>query len=188
MNIEKLNPWNWFKKEEEHGSTVIPVAHARAQEHDFAHSLSQFHQEFDRLFEQALHRFGLPFWAQETSPAPRFSGGMLKPSLDLGVTDKEYSIAVEIPGVDQKDIKLEIVNDTLIIHGEKKQVSEDKGKNYYRLERSYGSFQRVLSLPEDADQNGVKARFSKGVLTVTFPRKSVPASQVKEIEVSTSDD
>jgi HSP20 family protein len=106
----------------------------------------------------------------------------------LGVTDKEYSIAVEIPGVDQKDIKLEIVNDTLIIHGEKKQVSEDKDKNYYRLERSYGSFQRVLSLPEDADQNGVKARFSKGVLTVTFPRKSVPASQVKEIEVSTSDD
>jgi HSP20 family protein len=71
----------------------------------------------------------------------------------------------------------------LTIQGEKKQENEEKGKNYYRMERSYGSFQRMLSLPEDADQNEVTATFMKGVLTVTMPRKALPKADVKQIEV-----
>ncbi len=90
---------------------------------------------------------------------------------------------MEIPGVDEKDVRLEIVNDTLTIQGEKKQENEEKGKNYYRMERSYGSFQRMLSLPEDADQNEVTATFKKGVLTVTMLRKALPKADVKQIEV-----
>lgn len=114
---------------------------------------------------------------------PRLNDGMLKPTLDLGATEKEYTITVEIPGVDEKDVRLEIVNDTLIIQGEKKQETEEKGKNYYRMERSYGSFQRVLSLPEDADQDGVTATFKKGVLTVVMPRKTLPKKDVEQIAV-----
>ena len=85
-----------------------------------------------------------------------------------------------------KDVRLEIVNDTLTIQGEKKQENEEKGKNYYRMERSYGSFQRMLSLPEDADQNDVTATFKKGVLTVTMPRKALPKADVKQIEVKSA--
>jgi HSP20 family protein len=85
--------------------------------------------------------------------------------------------------VDEKDVKLEIVNDTLTISGEKKQEKEEKEKNYYRMERSYGVFQRVLSLPEDADQDKIKATFKKGILTVTVPRKALPKSDVKQIEI-----
>ena len=117
---------------------------------------------------------------------PRLAEGMFKPSLDLGATDKEYTVTVELPGVDEKDVRLEIVNDNLIIRGEKKQETEEQEKNYYRMERSYGSFERVLSLPEDADQDGVKATFKKGVLTVTLPRKALPESDVKKIEVKSS--
>jgi HSP20 family molecular chaperone IbpA/predicted peroxiredoxin len=101
------------------------------------------------------------------------TASILKPTLDLGATDKAYTVTVEIPGVDEKDIKLEIINDTLAIRGEKKQETEEKDKNFYRLERSYGSFQRVLSLPGDIDQDGVKANFKKGILRVTMPRKDV---------------
>ena len=65
----------------------------------------------------------------------------LKPTLDIGASGKEYTISVELPGVDEKEVQLELLNDTLKIKGEKKQQKEEKEKNYYRMERSYGSFQ-----------------------------------------------
>jgi HSP20 family protein len=111
---------------------------------------------------------------------------MLKPTLDLSATDKKYTISVEIPGVDEKDVKLEIANDTLTIRGEKKQENEEKDKNYYRVERSYGSFQRVLSLPEDADQAGVKATFKRGILFISMPRKAVPQADVRKIDIKST--
>ncbi|MCW5214033.1 Hsp20/alpha crystallin family protein, partial [Desulfobulbus sp. US5] len=63
---------------------------------------------------------------------------------------------------------------------------EEEEKDYYRQERFYGSFQRVLSLPEDADQDAIKATFNQGVLTVTMPRKDMPKPAVKEIEIHSS--
>jgi len=89
--------------------------------------------------------------------------------------------------VSEKDVTLEIVNNTMTIRGEKKQEKEEKEKNYYRVERSYGSFQRVLSLPQDADQEDVKATFKNGVLTVTIPRKELPKSEAKRIDIKSGE-
>ena len=188
MGSKKWVPWNWFKKEEEDAGKVVPVKRENAKEQGGmpAYSRQQFHQEIDRLFDQAFRGFGLSSFGFDQPLFPRLADGMLKPTLDLGATDKEYTITVEIPGVDEKDVKVEIVNDTLTISGEKKQEKEEKEKNYYRMERSYGSFQRVLSLPEDADQDKINATFKKGVLTVTMPRKALPKSDVKQIEVKTA--
>ena len=188
MDIKKWVPWNWFKKEEEDTGKMVPVKRENAKEQGGmpAYSRQQFHQEIDRLFDQVFRGFGLSSFGFDQPLFPRLADGMLKPTLDLGATDKEYTITVEIPGVDEKDIKLEIINDTLTISGEKKQEKEEKEKNYYRMERSYGSFQRVLSLPEDADQDKINATFKKGVLTVTMPRKALPKSDVKQIEVKTA--
>ena len=107
--------------------------------------------------------------------------------MDIGATDKEYSIAVEIPGVSEKDIKVEISNNTMTIRGEKKQEKEEKSQNFYRVERSYGAFQRVLNLPEDANQEDIKAVFSKGILTIKLPRISSVASEVKRVEIKRID-
>ena len=104
-------------------------------------------------------------------------------SLIIGATDKEYSITVEVPGVNEEDVKVEISDNTMSIHGEKKQEKEKKDKNFYKVERSYGSFQRVLSLPEDADHDDIKATFNKGVLTIKVPRKALPKSDVKQIKI-----
>jgi HSP20 family protein len=187
MDIKKWIPWNWFNKEEENAGKMVPVKRENTKEHSnaLAHPLQQFHQEVDRLFDQTFRGFGLSSLGFDRPLFPNLSDGMLKPTLDLGATNKEYTITVEIPGVKEKDVKLEIVNDTLTISGEKKQEKEEKDKNYYRMERSYGSFQRVLSLPEDADQENVKATFKKGVLTVTMARKALLKSDVKQIEVKT---
>lgn len=96
---------------------------------------------------------------------------------------KWMSCSQEVPGVDEKDVKVEIANDTLTIRGEKTQEKEEKDKNHYRMERSYGSSQRMLSLPEDADQKGVSATFKNGVLTVAVRRKAAPQANVRQIEI-----
>lgn len=191
MDVKKWIPWNWFKKEEETTGKSVPVKHSPTIDQDYAlsRSIEQFHKDVDRLFDRAFRGFSLSSLGAngfDRPRLPRMSEGMLKPTLDLGVTDKDYTITVEIPGVDEKDVRLEIANDTLTIQGEKKLENEEKGKNYYRMERSYGSFQRMLSLPEDVDQDSVKAKFNKGVLSVTMPRNALPKPDVKQIEVKSA--
>lgn len=188
MSIKKLIPWNWFKKEEENTGKPVPVQRASTEDQlpALSGSLTRFHQEINRLFDQAFRGFDLAPFNFKRPLLQHMSDDMLRPTLDLGVTDKEYTISVEVPGVDEKGIKIEIADDTLTIRGEKKQEKEDKDKDYYRMERSYGSFQRVLSLPEDADQNGVAATFKNGVLSVTMPRKAAPKTDVRQIEIQSA--
>jgi HSP20 family protein len=188
MDVTKWIPWNWFNKEEETSGKAVPVKHTPSKEQDVAlsRSIEQFHTEVDRLFDRAFRGFGLSSIGLVRPMLPRMSEGILKPILDLGATEKDYTVTVEIPGVDEKDVRLEIANDTLTIQGEKKLENEEKGKNYYRVERSYGSFQRTLSLPEDVDQDSVTATYNKGVLSVTMPRKSLPEQDVKQIEVKSA--
>ncbi len=188
MDIKKLAPWNWFKKEEEEAGKPLPVQRSRGLDlgYPLYHPLNRLHQEIDRMFDNAFRSFSMTPFGFDRPFLPMMEEGILKPTLDLSATGKEYSVTVEIPGVDEKDIQVDLANDTLTIRGEKKQEKEEKERNYYRMERSYGSFQRVLSLPEDADQDGVTAKFKKGVLTVVIPRKAVPASEVKKIEVKSA--
>lgn len=188
MEIKKWMPWNWFEKEEKDTGKTVPVRREDAHDQRVASpiALQNFHREVDRIFDQAFRGFGLSQPWLDGVLWPRMADGMLKPILDLSATDKEYTIAVEIPGVDEKDVKLEIANDILTIRGEKKHEKEEKDKNFYRVERSYGSFQRVLSLPEDADQDAVKATFKRGILTISMPRKAMPQADVRKIEIKSA--
>lgn len=187
MNIKKLAPWNWFNKEEEAGSNV-PVVQKTDVQPSYTggvamHPIGRLHREVDRLFDYAFRGFGMAPFRSDIFPSMT-DVGMLKPQVDIGATDTEYSITVEVPGVDEKDVKGEIANDTMTIRGEKKQEKEEKDKSFYRIERFYGSFQRILSLPVDADQENVKATFNKSILTIKMPRKDMPKSQVKQISIN----
>ena len=185
MSVKKWIPWNWFKKEEEDAGHTVPVQRGSTTPRgDVPHNpIAHFHNEVDRLFEETFRGFGLTPFSFDRPMMPGLTNSMIRPTLDLGATDKAYTITLEVPGVDEKDVKIEIANDVMTIRGEKKQENEEKGKDYYRMERSYGSFQRTLSLPEDADQDGVTATFKKGVLTVNMPRKALPQRDVRQIEV-----
>jgi len=178
MDLKKLVPWNWFAKEEETG-TAVPVHRTSPVRHyEDRGPVDHLHREVDQLFDNFFRGFGTGGFFSNSLAAD-----FLKPTLDIGADEKEYSISIEVPGVDQKDVKLEIANNTLTVRGEKKQEHEEEEKNYYRMERSYGSFQRVLSIPEDADQEKIKAGFKNGVLHITTPRKSLPESEVKKIPI-----
>ncbi len=187
MDFKKMVPWNWFANEEGGGAKTIPVQHS--DQHLPGTQMQTFQQlqsEMDRLFNTFFRGFSPPLAGFGSIPSLRFPGmpeGLLKPTVDICAADKEYRITVEVPGVADKDVKIEVANNNLTISGEKKQETEEKDKNFYRVERSYGSFRRVLSLPEDAEQDKIKASFKQGVLTLTIPRQALPASEVKKIKI-----
>ncbi|MBM9538402.1 Hsp20/alpha crystallin family protein [Desulfobulbus alkaliphilus] len=187
MELKKLAPWNWFKKEEEM-SHAVPVKHgdrekAHLPEHQYQ-PMVRLHRDIDQLFNHFFRGFASS-GADSTSPFSSLTQSVLfKPQVDLSAPAQEYVLTVEIAGVSEKDISVDVSGGTMTIQGEKKQEKEEKEKDYYRIERQYGAFQRVLSLPEDVDQENIKADFKNGVLTVTMPRKALPAGEVKQIEIN----
>lgn len=184
MDIKQLAPWNWFKKENEQSRHTVPVKYSNKSSNRYSpESFGGLHNEMDRLFDDFFNGFALSPFRSRSSMREGISGDLLKPSLDLGATEKEYTVSIEIPGVSEKDVSIELVHDALIIRGEKKQRKEEKSKNFYRLERSYGSFQRTLSLPEDVNRENIKADFKNGVLNITIPRMALPENKVKQIEI-----
>ena len=105
------------------------------------------------------------------------------PSADVSETDAAYLIKAEIPGVNKEDVKVTVQDGTLTLQGERKMEKEEKGKKFHRIERSYGSFLRSFRIPEDADENSVKAEFKDGILNVTIAKTS-KANKNKAIDVA----
>lgn len=108
------------------------------------------------------------------------------PKVDVADDGGEIRITAELPGLDEKDVEVLLQNDVLTLKGEKKAEKEDKGKNFYRVERTYGSFERSISLPCEVDRKKVEASFKKGVLTVRMPKTEAAKDEVKRIPVKTA--
>lgn len=106
------------------------------------------------------------------------------PSVDISEDDKEYVIKAELPEVDKEKVKIVVENGVLCIKGERKFEKEEKNKKYHRIERSYGSFMRSFTLPDDADPAKVAAEFKDGLLQVHMPKSE--ARKPKAIEVAVS--
>jgi HSP20 family protein len=105
------------------------------------------------------------------------------PAVDVTESDKAYEIAAELPGMDEKDIEVNVANDGLTIKGEKKFEREEKQKDYYVSERRYGSFERHFGLPKDVEADKIEASFRNGVLKVTLPKTAEAQKPAKKIEV-----
>jgi HSP20 family protein len=140
--------------------------------------------EFDRLFDR-FAGFGMPAMGRmfEIGPAadPGFSVNV--PAVDVTEDEKAYQIAAELPGLEEKEIEVSVTGDVLTLKGEKRQEKEEKNKNWYLSERTYGSFQRVFELPQGIDREKIAAEFAKGVLTVTLPKSAEAQKQQKKIDV-----
>ncbi len=104
------------------------------------------------------------------------------PTVDVSETAKEIIVNAEIPGVEAKDIDVNLAGDVLTIKGERKREHEEKEENFHRIERSYGSFYRSLRLPSEVDGDKIKASYKKGVLRISL-HKSKKAT-AKKIEIN----
>jgi HSP20 family protein len=122
--------------------------------------MTTFKKEMDRLFERFLE----PVWTETPTLAA------WEPKIDLAETKEALTVKAELPGVDQKDITVSLQDGMLTIKGEKEEEKEEKGKQYHRVERSYGAFARALRLPAAVDAAGVTATFKDGVVTITLPK------------------
>src|SRR5262245_38437883 len=140
-------------------------------------------QELDRVFEdftRGFGRFPMSRHLFDVEPMLRYesSVGLSAPAVDVVEKENEFQVTAELPGLDEKDIELNVADDTLSIRGEKKEEREEKSKNYHLSERRYGSFRRTFQLPAGIDAEKITAHFQKGVLTVTLPKTA--AAQRKE--------
>jgi HSP20 family protein len=148
---------------------------ARREEDD---PFSLFRKEMDSLMENFFR--GAEGWPIESRL------GAFSPKVDVAESEKEIKVSAELPGMDEKDIELSLTKDSLTIRGEKKQEKEEKTKDYYRMERSYGSFVRTVQLPVEIDEDKVEASFKKGLLTVTLPKTEKAVKETKKIPISSA--
>ncbi|GJQ58966.1 MAG: Hsp20/alpha crystallin family protein [Candidatus Scalindua sp. AMX11] len=143
------------------------------------HPVSPLHREVDRLFDNFFNGFdrlpALPFREERLTE--------FTPKINVSENDREVEVTVEIPGMDQNDVEVNLRDDVLTIKGEKRQEKEEKEKEYYHIERSYGSFCRSLQIPCEVEQDQVKAAFKKGVLQIRLPKSEKAREHVRKIEV-----
>ena len=144
-------------------------------------------REIDRVFEDfngGMWRspFGRslfdvpPLWQRESTWATA-------PAVDVAETEKAYEITAELPGMDEKNVEVKFADGVLTVKGEKQEEKEEKKKDYYLSERSYGSFQRAFQVPDGVDADKIEASFKNGVLTVTMPKSVEAQKSAKKITV-----
>jgi HSP20 family protein len=122
--------------------------------------LRTMQEQMNRMMDMAWHKeFG-----------EDLKEGIWQPPVDIYEDEESVIIKAEIPDVDLKDIDVRIEDNTLTLKGERKHSSEIRKENYYRVERSFGQFQRSFSLPQSIDRENIKASCDKGVLTITLPK------------------
>lgn len=144
----------------------------------YVEPFSRLHEEMDRLFDDFLPKFSSP---------SLFEGRLgHMPALDVSETDDAIEVKADLPGLEEKDIDVKLANGVLVISGERKEESEEKKKNYYHAERSYGVFNRSVSLPCEVDEDRIDATFKKGVLTITLPKSAQAKEEERKIQIKTS--
>lgn len=124
-------------------------------------------------------------WLDDFLDRDFFSSGLglsgWNPQIDVVEKDKEIIVKADIPGLDEKDLNVELTDRTLTISGSREESKENKTENYHRTERSYGSFSRTVALPDTIDADKINAEYKKGVLTVSIPKTK--ESSAKKITV-----
>lgn len=156
-----LIPWK-TKRERLNGSDTLETTLSRVR--------GEIDDLFDRVFRNPLD--------MGSSLISRTPWGL---RMDLAESDNEVTVKAELPGVDPKDIEINVTGNLLTIRGEKKQDREERGRGYRFLERQYGGFHRGIQLPTTVDSEKVNAEYKNGVLTVTMAKH--PEARPKRITV-----
>jgi HSP20 family protein len=158
MAIRDLLPWS-------RGREIVP---ARGEG---SHPFLALHREMNRVFDDVFRGFNL---------AP-FDRSMGWPHIEVSETDQQVRVTAELPGLDEKEVQVDLTDGFLSIKGEKRTETEDNNRLF--SERYYGHFERRIPV-DDIDRDKVSATFKKGVLTVTMPKTPHAQSRVKRIAIT----
>jgi len=164
MTIRDLIPW----------SRGRDVAVRRGEEQ---HPFVTLHREMNRLFDDAFRGFDFtPFGTDRF-----FDRGMGWPNIEISETEKEVKVTAELPGLEEKDVEIQLANGALTIRGEKNTETEDNERLF--SERYYGRFERRIPI-DDVDEDKISAAFKNGLLTVTLPKSTSAKANVKRIAIN----
>jgi len=161
MAFRHLVPW---RKRRHEGEPLVPAAR------DIEGFLTE-------AFEHPFRSWMMTPWRQATRDVFRFT-----PDVDVAETDEGYRVTAELPGLSKDDIAISIEEGVLILRGEKKEEKTEQKENYWRTERSYGSFVRRISLPTGVNEDAIEATFKDGVLTITLPKSEEATGRKVEIK------
>jgi len=164
MALRELIPWNNRGRE-------------LSARRDDANPFLTLHREMNRLFDDTFRSFGLIPLGSDAF----VDGAMNWPNIEVSETDKETKVTAELPGLEEKDVAIELANGVLAIRGEKKTETEDKERRF--SERFYGRFERQIPV-EGVDEDKINASFKNGVLTVTLPKSPSAQQKVKRIAIN----
>lgn len=183
-NIAKRSR-GWFRNEDSGSSQSDDKRSGRNNLSSYPASyfgpLSNFFSDMDKVFDNTIRNLGFTTMNNMSNMGMQ----MFRPNVDISANENAYIITAEVPGLDERDVRLEISNDgSLTLSGEKRQESGEERKNAFSCECSYGSFERVLSLPDDVDQENIEARFRNGVLTVICPRAESMRQSRRQIQIN----
>ncbi len=144
----------------------------------FRQEMDSLRKEMDRLFDDMSNvSFRSPMF-------PKALGReQLMPEIDETEDDKAFHVSIELPGMDKKDVDISLSDRWLTIRGEKKQDKEEEGKDFYRSERHYGAFRRMIELPGEVDESKIEASFKKGVLKIELPKTKEAQEKIKHIDI-----
>ncbi|MDQ7797921.1 MAG: Hsp20/alpha crystallin family protein [Candidatus Edwardsbacteria bacterium] len=144
------------------------------------HDLAKWEPVSDIVsLQDEMNRLFLDFFGR--APGRRVVGDSLwAPVMDIEETKDDIIIKAEIPGMTKEDVKIQVSGDIITISGERKREEETRDKTYHRIERSYGQFQRMITLPGEVQSAKAKASYENGVLTIKLPK----SEEVKPKEIS----
>ena len=171
MVIHDMIPW---KKDRRNVSI-------RPGEADFP--LGTLQRRMNRMFDDFFGDFG-DFTASPLQALAHSSRAFM-PRMDVTETDKDITLAVELAGLDEKDVEVTLTDNILTIKGEKKVERDEKTERSRITERSYGTFSRSVALPDGVETDCIDASFKKGVLTVKLTKTPVEEPKAQKIEIKT---
>lgn len=159
---------------------LIPWSRSRdvsVRRDDETHPFVTFHREMNRLFDDAFRGFGMPSLGSNRS----FDSAPGWPRIEVDEDDREVKVTAELPGLEEKDIEVEVANGILRIMGERKTETNDRDRLF--SERYYGRFERRIPV-DDIEEDRVNASFKNGLLTVTMPKSARARERVKRIQIN----
>lgn len=149
----------------EHGRAISPFEHLERQ--------------FEEFFRRPFSLLGQPWW-----PSKRvFEMEEISPSVDIYEEGGDIILKAELPGLNKQDVSVNLSDHIVTISGEKKKEEKVSDKNFYRVERSYGSFTRSFELPADVKADQVKAKFHDGVLEIRMPKTEEAKQKAKSVPI-----
>lgn len=143
---------------------------------------SVLHGEIDDLFDQFTSGFFDESHWPSFGQAPEFPG-LREPSVDISESDNAYEVTADLPGVSEDDLDVSVDENVITIKAEQSHEDERKEKNYHVMERSSGTYQRTIPLPNDVDAENIKAKFKNGVLSLNLPKNPQQVSNKRTIEI-----